>query len=571
MTRPILILAAAGMIATSARSLPASVTSTMRTEESANRGYVLGRFAFSDDRLADAARYFDEARRQEPGDVALMRQTFEVALAAGNEKLAEDLAKQLAAANASDSTVALVRVAEALKRRDWAAAEAARPGLADAGYAAVVGPIVEAWTLFGRGKTDEALAIIDPAKFTGFGRSYVTEHRALMLSAAKRWDAATPLYTELLNGEARSVTRLRIAAAAALQAGGHKAEATALLAEGGADPTLADARQRIAADKRIESTIIEPRQGMAWLVARLAGDLSRENPVPLALVFARVATFLAPESSDVWVIAGDVLARGGRGDAALVAYAHVGDKDPLAWVVRTRQASVLSDQGKDADARRLLEAATASPTATSDDWVRLGDLDRKLSQYAAAASAYDRAIAVAGTAAPWPLYFLRGSAYEQGGDWVRAEPDLRVALKLAPQEPAVLNYLGYALLDRGLKLAEAQSLIETASRLRPDDGFITDSLGWAYFRTNQFAKAVPVLERAAAAEPGDPTLNEHVGDAYWRVGRRIEARFRWRAALDLDPTPAQKVELAAKLNYGLDVAMAQAASPKPSPATPQQP
>lgn len=529
-----------------------------RAIEPPSHGYVLGRFADADNRLDDASRYYDEALKAAPGDVTLMRRTFDTAVAAGDEKLAFDLARQLDAAKAADSTVALVRLADALKRRDWNAADAARPGLADAGYAAVVGPIVQGWTLFGRGGIDAALAVLDPAKFQGFARSYVVEHRALLLSAAKRWDEAVPLYAMLVTGEARNVVRLRIAAAVAL-VGAHKIDAAkALLAAGGSDPALELATKLLAAGRALDAGPTEPRQGVGLLVARLAGDLSREKPVPLALVFARVATFLDPEVADTWIITGDVLSRSDRAAAALVAYSHVGAKDPMAEVANAHRAATLSDLGRDNEARRLFEVAANAPDATSEDWQRLGDFERKLSRNAPAAAAYDRAIRLSRSddAAGWMLYFLRGSAYEQSGDWVRGEADLRAALKLAPDESTVLNYLGYALLDRGQKLAESEMLIVRAAALRPDDGFIADSLGWAYFRTGRFDKAVSALEAAVRDEPGDPTINEHLGDAYWRAGRHIEARFRWRAAADLGPTPAQAAVVKTKLDYGLDVATA---------------
>jgi Flp pilus assembly protein TadD len=522
-------------------------------------GYVLGRFADADNRLADAARYYDDALRAAPNDIVLQRRTFDTAVAAGDEKLAVELARSLDTAKAGDSTTALVRLADALKRRDWNAADAARPGLADAGYAAVVAPIVEGWTLYGRGRTDAALAILDPAKFQGFARSYVTEHRALLLSAAKRWDDAAPLFAALVTGEARDVVRLRVAGAAAMQAA-HKLEAArALLMNGNPDPALDSAIRRLDAGRALDGGLSEPRQGVALLVARLAGDLAREKPVPLALVFARVGTFLSPENADTWLIAGDVLARSERPAAALAAFAHVGPNDPQASLAAAHRAAVLSDLGRDAEARKLFEAAATGPQATSDDWQRLGDFERKLTRHTAAAAAYDAAIrrATLGDPAGWNLYFLRGAAYEQSGDWARAEPDLRAALRLAPEEPTILNYLGYALLDRGLKLPEAQALIATAAKLRPDDGFIADSLGWAYYRTGQFALAVTTLEGAARQEPGDATINEHLGDAYWRAGRHIEARFRWRAASDLGPTPEQAALLAKKLDFGLDVATAQ--------------
>ena len=539
-----------------------------RATQSAVHGYVLGRFAYDDDRLPDAARYFDAARLQDPADLNLSRRAFELALAAGDEKLALMLADKVAAGGRGDSTVALVRLADAVRRRDWKAADTARAGIADVGYAAVVAPIVEAWTLYGRGETEAALAKLDPATMTGFTKSYVAEARAHMLAVAGRYAEAATAYHDLRAGTGPGISFLAIGEADATQQAGDIAGARRLLDEARSDATVAAARARLAAGKRIGALATGPADGMAWLCARLATDLSRDKPVPLALVFARIATFLAvpggPAASPAWMIAGDVLARGERGDAALVAYAQIPAKDPLAGAARARRAEVLGSIGRDAEALVLLEAAVAAPDADGDSWSRLGDWYRKAERHADAANAYAKAIA-ADPKPAWALYFLRGSSFEQAGDWAKAEPDLRQALALAPDEPAVLNYLGYALLDRGLTLDAAETLIARASALRPDDGFITDSLGWAQFRRGRYDEAVATLERAVAAEPGDPTINEHLGDAYWRAGRRIEARFRWRAALDLAATPKAKATAAAKLDYGLDVALSAAAQAGPPP------
>lgn len=544
------------LAATGAEALP-------RASQSAAHGYVLGRFAVDDGDLPDAARYFDNARRRDPEDASLTRRAFETAVAAGDLKLAGQLAARLTATQAGDSTVALIRLAEAVQRGDWAAADAARAGIADVGYAAVVAPIVEAWTLFGRGKQAEALARLDPAAMTGFTRSYVAEARAHMLTAAGRYAEAATAYRDLRAGTGPGVSFLALGEADALQQGGDRAGATKLLEALRGDATITAARARLAAGRRVGALAGTPADGIAWLCARLATDLSRDKPVPLALVFARIATFVAtpggPAASASWLIAGDVLARSDRGSAALTAYDRIPATDPLIGLARARRAEVLGSTGREAEARTLLETAAAAPGADAEALSRLGDWFRKADQHVDAARAYGRAIALleATDAKPnWTLYFLRGSSFEQAGDWKAAEPDLRRALELAPDEPTVLNYLGYALLDRGLTLDAAQTLIARASALRPDDGFITDSLGWAQFRRGQFDEAVVTLERAAAAEPGDPTINEHLGDAYWRAGRRIEARFRWRAAYDLGTVPKARAAVAAKLDFGLDVALA---------------
>ena len=518
------------------------------------RDYIRGRFAADNDRLLDAARFTDAARERDPGDVLVAQRAFELAVAAGDEKLAVTLANKIAAAGKSDSTVALIRLQDALQRRDWKDVDTLRAGIADVGYATVLGPIVEGWTLFGRGKTDEALARLDPATMAGFAKSYVAEARAHMLAAAGRYRDAAAAYHELRAGTGPGINFLAVGEADALAEAGDRDAAMKLL-DGAGDPVAMQALARLKAHKRIGALAGDPRSGVAWVCARLATDLSRDKPVALAIVFARVATFLAPDNGATWLIAGDVLSRSGFGQAALSAYGRVADSSPLATAARAHRAEVLGDAGRGAEAEASLTAATRVPGADAEAWARLGDWQRKAERYGPAAESYARSIALAPDGkANWMLHFLRGSSLEQAGDWLGAEPELRQALALAPDEPAALNYLGYAMLDRGQDPAAAKALIARAAKLKPDDGFIVDSLGWAQYRLGDFAGAVATLERAAAAEPSDPTINEHLGDAYWRAGRRIEARFRWRAALDLDPTVKARASIAAKLDYGLDVA-----------------
>ncbi len=538
----------AALLLTTAAARPAAPQA-----DSPLHGYVLGRYAYSADSLDDAARYFDVARAQNPSP-ALTRRAFDLAVAAGEKQRAFDLASQLTAAGNSDPDVALIRLAQAIDRSDWAAAQAARANLADAGYASVVGPIVDAWILFGQGQRQAALTKLDPAAFTGFARSYVAEQRAHMLVADDRFAEAAALYDQLRAGTGAGISFLRAGEADARAMAGDKAGAAALLT--GSDPTVVAARARLEAGKRIGPLAPDPRRGIAWMMSRLASDLSRDKPVPLALLFARTGTFMAPDIAATWMIAGDVLARSGQNEAALVAYGMVPAGDPLASPAQDRRAAVLEDLGRNADAGALFTAATQRPRATADDWTRLGDWNRRGDRFDAAIANYAEAIRVAGADASWGLYFLRGSMNERAGHWPEAEADLRTALKLSPDEPIVLNYLGYSLLDRGEKQAEAVALVERAAKLRPGDGGVIDSLGWAQYRQGRYAEAVTTLERAQALEPNDPTLAEHLGDAYWQVGRRIEARFRWRQALDLDPTEAQKKTLNARLDYGLDAAVA---------------
>jgi Flp pilus assembly protein TadD len=181
----------------------------------------------------------------------------------------------------------------------------------------------------------------------------------------------------------------------------------------------------------------------------------------------------------------------------------------------------------------------------------LADLYRSMERYGEAEPIYSELIDSSGDDGDWRLYFARATTRERQGRWSEAEADLQRALELAPDQPDVLNYLGYTWVDRGERLQEGLAMIERAVEARPSSGAIIDSLGWAHFRLGDFETALNLLERAVALSPADPVLNDHLGDAYWRVGRRTEARFQWRRALSLDPAEAERTLIEVKLEDGL--------------------
>ncbi len=557
MTLPARLLACSFLLCSAAPGSARAIMPAEAARNSALHGYILGRYAAADNALADATRYFDAARQQDPARPVLAQRTFDMALASGDQSRAFALARQLQLAGNSSSDIAMVALADEVLRKDWPAVDRARAGLAKAGYAIVLGPIIEAWTLFGRGDRGKALSKLDPTGFTGFSRSYVAEQRAHMLAADGQWQAAATAYAEQRETAGSGISFLRQGEADALAMAGQRDAALAVLT--GDDAATVASRARLQAGKRIGPLAAEPRRAIAWATARLATDLSREKPVPPALLFARVATFLAPDMTATLVVAGDVLLRSGLPAEALVAFCRVPAGDSLAAVARARQAEALEALGQGREAGAMLAAATTAADADADDWSRLGDWHRRADRFGDAGAAYGKAIAAAGQDAPWSLYFLRGSMAERAGNWPAAEADLREALKRSPDEPVVLNYLGYSALDRNVNLAEANQLIARAAQLRPADGGIIDSLGWSHYRAGHYADAVAALEQAVLLEPADPTVFDHLGDAYWRSGRRIDARFRWRVAIDLDPDAGLKSALQAKLDYGLDAAIALAA------------
>jgi Flp pilus assembly protein TadD len=458
---------------------------------------------------------------------------------------------------------------------DWPAYMRDVQGLAAPGAPGppLVVTLLEAWGQAGRGDIDGALGLLDPDSSSAMSRSYFQEHRAHILAFARRWPEAADAYGTLVAGEAANVPRLRVQAAGALlqagrarpaEAAQYRARAIAMLGGGPTDdPLLQEARAQIAASPRLDGRalggqVMAPTDGLAQLFLRLSVEAQRERGLPVAVPFARFSTFLAPALPETWLVTADALARQQLWDLSLAALARV-PPGPYRRRAEARTAQVLAGAGRTDDARQMLQALATSPQATPEDWVRLSDLEREEGNSTASAAALDKAIAMLPADAPPGnayIWFLRGSAHEQAGNWPAAEPDLRRAVTLQPENPVFLNYLGYSLLDRGLALDEADALIARAFKAAPDNGAIIDSMGWSAYVRGNYAQAVDLLEQARAAEPSDPTVADHLGDALWRVGRRIEARHAWASALTLEPSEAMAARLKRKIDYGLDIALA---------------
>jgi tetratricopeptide (TPR) repeat protein len=256
------------------------------------------------------------------------------------------------------------------------------------------------------------------------------------------------------------------------------------------------------------------------------------------------------------VRAAEALARQGRPAEALALF----DKVPASsnWASSAARGAVdcLHALKRGDEARARAEAAVKANPNDIDARLKLGDLLRKQKAYAEAANAYDVALKMLPAESPrrWIVLYARGASRERIGDWDAAEADLLQSLALKPETPTLLNFIGFAWAERGLNLPRARELLERAVKLAPEDGAIADSLGWVLYRQGEFASAVEQLERAAALQPSDGVINDHLGDAYWRVGRTREAEFQWTRAVHLatDPVTARSIE--AKLHAGLAAA-----------------
>jgi tetratricopeptide (TPR) repeat protein len=292
--------------------------------------------------------------------------------------------------------------------------------------------------------------------------------------------------------------------------------------------------------------------GIAEAYLAMAAALRQQDAGDFAMMLLRLALDLRPDFTAARVLAADILENGHHLDDALQMLVAVNSDDPLIPVIRLQRAALNERLGHSEEALRELQGIAADYPASPLPAIQEGDILRSKQRFTDAIAAYDRAIARIATPAQnnWVVFYDRGICYERSHQWPKAEADFRHALALAPDQPFVLNYLGYSWADMGQNLTQARQMIEKAAQLRPNDGAIVDSLGWVLLRQGDTTEAVKTLERAVELEPEDASINGHLGDAYLAAGRRLEATYQWRRALTFNPEPDDAAKLEAKLLSG---------------------
>ena len=519
--------------------------------------YLAGRHAEREFDLGTAADQLERALALAPDNLELQQRVFLLKLSDGRFDASLPHARKLV--DAQDGlTLSVMRVAlEQVRQGDYAAARKLVETIPPLRYNAAARPILLAWIALADQGRDAALAALESStNQRGFLR-LLALHRALINDVAGRPDAAAAAFSSLMEGDGDPSLRVVQLATNFYARQGDTEQASA----------LRDAYQQthpqsvtlmpepVATGGTPEPLIRDARDGIAETLFNLAGIYYDDRELAMALVHARLAEGLRPGYPMSTLLIGEILETQKRYADALALYAAVGEDTPFAAALALRVARNLDQQDRTDEAVRVLEAFAADKRPGGvETLLALGHILRGRERFQEATQAYDRAIEQVDTLQPqhWGYFYARGIALERSGEWERAQADLKQALTLSPEQPYVLNYLGYSWIDRRDNLEEAEGLVRRASELRPEDGFIADSLGWVYFVTGRYEEAVRELERAVQLEPGDPTINEHLGDAYWKVGRRNEARFQWAHALRMDPDEKRVAAIEAKVECGLD-------------------
>jgi tetratricopeptide (TPR) repeat protein len=299
--------------------------------------------------------------------------------------------------------------------------------------------------------------------------------------------------------------------------------------------------------------ITTSRNGAAEALYGIASALADETGLDFAIMYAQMALVLRDEFPIARTLLATVFESVQLYENAIEAYQGIPRNSPLWENAEIQTAINLNLLERPDDARERLERLIQTDASAVQPPITLANILRNRSEFGEAATYYTRAVEAMGEVEQrhWTVFYFRGICFERTKMWHSAEVDFMKALELQPDQPLVLNYLGYSWIEQRHNLVEAMEMIRKAVELRPNDGYIVDSLGWAHYQLRQYEDAVRELERAVELRPDDPVINEHLGDAYWRVDRRVEARFQWQHSLDLGPD-AEKIEaIERKLEIGL--------------------
>jgi len=507
--------------------------------------FLDGQFAMAQADPSEAAAWYLRALAADPTSPELTQQAF-LACALSGRQEAIQLARQL-----PDNQAAQLLLGDTEARAgNWAAAEQRFRSLPAQGLTQLLQPLLVAWAQAGAGNTDGAIATLRPQIEGTRFRGVYALHAAMILDLAGSDAEAGRYYHQAQAAFPGLDLRLAQILASWDVRTGHQADAMQTLAQvAQSAPYLAIALPGLIVDSH-QRVVARATDGIAEAYLALAGALRQQDAGDFAMLMLRFALDLRPDLTAARLMAAEILTSQDHPDFALQMLAPVADNDPLGAPARLQRAT-LEDRLGNTD-QALSELARLSqdyPDSPLPD-AQIGDIQRLRGHFPEAIAAYNKAIDRLKNPDPtaWLLYYSRGIAYDRSHDWQKAQADFERALTLAPDQPAVLNYLGYSWADADKNLPQAKQMIDKAIAQRPNDGAIIDSLGWVLLRGGDTKAAVATLEHAVELEPQDSTINGHLGDAYWAAGRRLEATYQWRRALSLNPEPADAAKLEAKLN-----------------------
>lgn len=525
--------------------------------------YLAARIAETDNDLDAAIAYYRRATAFDPDNQTLQQSLLLGLVSKGDFDAALPYAEKLKDAPEVERFSRVALAIDSIRNGRFEEAEEWLKLSLESDLDRLITGLMIAWTKLGAGDGEGALAFIENLSGPDWYDLFVGYHRALIAEQAGNEQAAREAYeataTNVSGGGAAPEAYLRALEAYAgfLSRQGEDEAALEVLDQ--ADEfasgrvTLEALREQIDAGADVAPLVPDAAAGAAEALLNLATALNRSGGESFVRLYLQYAVTLRPDSDAILVQLAGVAEQQGQAEIAISHYAKVPDASPMKHIAELQLGLNLADLERYDEAIEHLQIALAEDEDDMRAYLALGGVYARQENFRAAADLYERAVARMGepTRAEWNIFYQRGIAYERLKEWDKAEPNFHKALELFPDQPQVLNYLGYSWVDMNRNLEEGLDMIQRAVNLRPSDGYIVDSLGWAFYRLGRFEDAVRELERAVGLMPADPILNDHLGDAYWRVGRKLEATFQWRHALALEPDEDVKEDAERKLAEGM--------------------
>lgn len=528
-----------------------------RDNETLYGNYLSGRQALIDRDVRTAELYFERAYLEEPDNLAIRERLFVLQVHNGHIDRATKHAEVVVRHNPTHRLARLTLALGAVKRNENDRArehlEAASGGM----YNSLMIDLILTWFAAGEGEVDSAMARLENLNSIARGTVLREYHAALIQDTYGDPEEAERYYTQAIEATATGSLQVIDAYGRFLERQGRPLEAekiyTEFLSVSPGHPVAIEGIRRIYEQIPATPRVGNLREGIAEAIYGAAALTAGERNSELPILLLRLSLDLSRGNGEASILLTELFQRRGQYDEAARASAEVAADSPLAGDAVIKIADNLYRLKRVDDAIKVLEDVISIHPDQLDAYMALGDILRSESRFEESLTAYDRALAILGRdRANWVLLYSRGISLERTGRWKEAEADLLLALRRAPNQPFIMNYIGYSWIDRGVNIAEALEMLQTAYELAPGNGAIVDSLGWAYFKNGDYQRAVYYLEKAIELEPEDATINDHLGDAYWMVGRKAEAKFQWKHALDRNPDEALALKLEHKLANGLN-------------------
>jgi tetratricopeptide (TPR) repeat protein len=518
--------------------------------------YLAARSADAQHDIEGALTYFDRAADADPGNPILLERVVVLRLANGDINRAMEEAKQLVLADDANPLGRLANAVEAIKKGDFFGAQTELAAGAKSPLGTLTNGLITAWLKQGLNQVDEAFTTIDGLSGPNWYEIFKDYHRALIADLSGRADLAADSIARARNSDGAAMRVLDAYARIFARKGDRGEAIKALKSIGDASPGHPLMKALLAelnSDRPITPLARSTEEGVAEVLYGLGSAIGLDDGAELPAAYLQLARYLDPNDDLVTVALGDIFQGSGSYQKAVTVYTTVPDGSPLKRTAEIQTGACLDAIDKPDEAAAHMRKVVAADPSDLDAVIALGNLFRGRDRFSEAAEAYSLGIVTIKEPSKddWRIYYYRGVSLERSKRWPEAEADFRLALKIDPNQPQVLNYLGYSWVDQGVNLDQALDMIKTAVDLRPDDGYIVDSLGWAYYRLGRYEEAVTQLERAVDLKSSDPVLNDHLGDAYWKVGRKLEARFQWNHARDLKPEKDELPKILKKIEQGL--------------------